>query len=200
MLLNRDTKDYSSLLENWPDSFYELQDGKQRNELLKLHMQSVKNDPEDLRRMQMLQKRYSGDGHYSDHFMHAWVMLKMKENEGKSILFQKKRKREVQQLLEEIGVFSQTDDLLLEEWKHFASYLILTDAESKSYRSMMFGMVSVNDEKTAVRIAQEIIAVTRNVPAMYGYAEETELLHSIFKDTYIRMIQNGEEIFTKVME
>ncbi len=198
MLLKEEDKKID-LFQDWPKHYYEMEDSEERQRCLLSYLEQHPYSKEDHRRHEIYKKRFgnkNGDG-----FMRAWMMLKMKENEGRSFLLRKRQQREVFSCLRDLCILDETcDELLIAEWQSFAHQLIRSYASSPVYRSAVFGMASVGEKNTAKRIAHEIIEVTEVIPSSYGYTEETACFQQVFKESYLQLITNGEQYWQEAQE
>lgn len=75
MLLKKEKPAQIDPLENWPEHYYEIENAKERKEILAQAISRGLDLPNDNYRMKLLEKRYGKDGK-SDAFMKAWMMIK----------------------------------------------------------------------------------------------------------------------------
>ena len=187
------------LFQDWPKHYYEMEDSEKKYSCLLSYLQKHPDSADDKRREEIYLKRYGqqeGDG-----FMRAWMMLKMKENEGRSFLLRKRQRKEVESCLRNLCILDEAcDHILIAEWEVFAIQLIRNYANSPVYRSAVFGMANVGEKNIAKRIAHEIIEVTDVIPSSYGYGAETECFRNIFKNAYMTLIDNGEVYWCAALE
>ena len=83
------------------------------------------------------------------------------------------------------------DELLFAEWKNFAE-VYLSTCSSHSYRSTLFGFLTLKDDVVAAKIAKEIDSVTRLAPRQFNLENECKKLREIMIDAYISQIKDGE--------
>ena len=178
-----------SLFEHWPDAFY-AREGAQRLDLLKAHMEHMPEDPEDKRRMESLKGRYDRD---RDRYLLAWMMLKVLAEEPVTFLNRRKHEKDIRENLGMLGVF-EPDDCQKKEWENFGRTLVKKYADSPSFRAALFGMGSVGDRNTALRLAHEILTVTEKVPSSLRLEEEVLPFAEIVKEQFIALIPEGEDL------
>ena len=75
MLLKKEKPAQIDYLENWPEHYYEIENTKERKEILAQAISRGLDLPNDNYRMKLLEKRYGKDGK-NDAFMKAWMMIK----------------------------------------------------------------------------------------------------------------------------
>ena len=103
-----------------------------------------------------------------------------------------KREKELRAELKELCVLDfDYDEILHAEWENFAD-IYLDTCSTHSYRSTLFGIVTLKDEVVADRIASEIDTVTRLAPKQYRLEKECEKLREILIKAYISHIKDGE--------
>ena len=109
--------------------------------------------------------------------------------------FNRKRKeKQLRALLTQLCVLEYPcSEILKEEWKDFARTWITICIESSSYRSVAFGIARVSDKNTALRLCHDIDTMTRLFPETFHLKKECSTLHSILVNTFIQMIENGQE-------
>ncbi|MCR5370062.1 MAG: hypothetical protein K6E83_05080 [Clostridium sp.] len=112
------------------------------------------------------------NGKKTDRFMHAWMMLKVAEQETVTFFNRRKKEEELRGLLRELCIIDcELTDEVREAWKTFAGDWIRSCAGSSTYRSVIFGMVNVKDDIFMQRICHDIDLVTRQIPARFHLEE-----------------------------
>ncbi len=200
MALIKETEIQTNYLENWPMHYYEIPDINLREDCLLEILNKDPDSQDDIRRLEILRKRYGKvRTKRPDLFMNAWLMIKVSGNERPSFLTRKTFARELRANLAALCLVDyEQSDVLVEEWEDFAKTCIKSFASSKTYRSAVFGLLQVGDRNTALRIASDIIEVTRTIPSWYGYEKEAEPLYHIMKNAYLRLIENGDAYWDEV--
>lgn len=199
MLLKQDGCKETGMLDDWPKHFYEVEDAALRRKALFAHMKTDPGSKGDDERMKVLDLRYDENG--NDLFMRAWMLLKMKENEGRSFFFRKRQTDEVRACLHRLGILdAEHTEQLHREWQAFSGQMIRRYAASPAYRAAAFGMARVSEENTARRIAHEIIQVTDIIPKRYGFAAEMEEFRAVFRNAYFSMIESGARFWAEETE
>ena len=182
-----------SVFENWPEAFYALPEDERRP-ALKKHMELFPDDEGDRRRLEILQNRYDGK---KDLYLFSWMMLKVTAQEPVGFLNRRSHEKEIRAHLSKLGIFTP-DEYQIREWEAFARVMIHAYADSPSFRAALFGMGSVGDRNTALRLANEIILITEKAPSSIGRREEALPFARVIREQYIRIIPDGEELFRSV--
>ena len=98
MLLKKEKPAQIDPLENWPEHYYEIENTKERKEILAQAISRGLDLPNDNYRMKLLEKRYGKDGK-SDAFMKAWMMIKASGAAGISFFNKRHLQKELKQHL-----------------------------------------------------------------------------------------------------
>ncbi len=150
------------------------------------------------RRLEIVDSRYITDkGQLIDKYMRAFMMI-LADVDSHGILFQNRRKKEITSYLDDFG--DKTDDAQIAEWKEFASEYIEMSLKSKSYGKTLFGLISLQDRRVALKIASDIDNVTRVVPEKYGLIEKAGPLRKALSEVFIETIEDGEEIWDECLK
>lgn len=183
-------------LEDWPKHYHEIKDIDQReaclNEILRQHPDSA----DDLLRKDLFQRRFGERAEKKpiDKFMRGWMMIRISDKEKLSFINKKHQEKELRRNLAELCVLDCPENPFLEEeYQDFARTWIHTCVDSSSYKSTMFGMVQASDRNIAFRMANEIDAVTRTVPAQFGLEDSCRTLRTVMVREFISSIENGEQ-------
>ena len=96
MLLKKEKPAQIDPLENWPEHYYEIENTKERKEILAQAISRGLDLPNDNYRMKLLEKRYGKDGK-SDAFMKAWMMIKASGAAGISFFNKRHLQKELKQ-------------------------------------------------------------------------------------------------------
>lgn len=194
MALIKETAVQTDYLENWPAHYYDITDINKREDCLSEILRISPDSADDARRLEILRKRYGRiRTKRPDLFMNAWLMIKVSGNDRPTFLTRKTFAREVRSYLAALCLVDfEYSEVLREEWEDFARTCITSFANSKTYRSAVFGLMQVSDKNTALRIAHDIIDVTKTIPSWYGYEKEAEPLYHIMKNAYLSLIENGD--------
>ena len=121
--------------------------------------------------------------------MNAWMMIQVIGQTSVNFLNIKKLGREMK---EYIACLSQGEDL-----KEFAPYFIDACLTSKTYRTAVFGTMSMSDAGAAVRIAQDIDEVTRKIPEKFGLLEESAPVREALLEAFRAKIENADRILNE---
>lgn len=181
MLKQTITEDYN---QDWPLHYHEIPTPALKKTYLLQH--------KDTERLEVFEKRYSES--YADTFMSAWLQLKTLTTEPVHFFNRKLKEKQLRALLTQLCVLEYPySKILKEEWQDFARTWITICTESSSYRSVAFGIARVSDKNTALRLCHDIDTMTRLFPESFHLEKECSILHSILVNTFIQMIENGQE-------
>lgn len=184
-------KNHTDYTEDWPIHYYEIEDIAARERILRERIEQY-DEAGDRRRMELLKKRFSGKKK-DDLFFHAWMMFIASQNEKPNFLNRRRKEKEFHEWAGELCIEGcARDEILEEEWKDFAEKYLRICASSGSYRAVL-GIIPMKDVHLAYKIRNEIILVTRKLPALYGCEEQFADLYRIMRTEYIRLIENGAE-------
>ena len=190
-------------IRDWPLHYYEIEDVNVREACLMQYLKAHPDSKTDERRLQILHKRYGkyqkknrGDG-----FMRAFMMILVAAVNDFHSLNINAKERELIDNLRQLAVLEfKRDNLLTEEWKDFSRRYLKSCIYSPSYRSALFGAVTLSDKTVALKIAGEIDLATRREPQSFHLEEECRQLHDIMKQTYIDMVDGGQKYWDAHMK
>ncbi len=80
----------------------------------------------------------------------------------------------------------------------FCDYFIDTCLTSKSYRTAVFGTMSMSDAGAATRIAQDIIEVTETIPKRFGLEAEAAPVKAAMLKAFQNKVENSTSIFQEL--
>ena len=118
--------------------------------------------------------------------MNAWMMLQVIGQTSINFLNIKKLGKEMR---EHLDVFLSGDDL-----REFALYLIESSLNSKSYRTAVFGTMSMSDAGAATRLAQDIDEITRITPKKFGLEQDFSPVRDTFLEAFREKIDDADRI------
>ena len=101
MLLKKEKPAQIDYLENWPEHYYEIENAKERKEILAQAISRGLDLPNDNYRMKLLEKRYGKDGK-NDAFMKAWMMIKASGAAGISFFNKRHLQKELKQYMKDL--------------------------------------------------------------------------------------------------
>lgn len=184
-------EDTEKLKENWPEHYYEIDDVLLRKKLLEEHA----GQEESRRLLELWQFRFSEkNGKASDHFMEAWLMLKIASQSKVSFLNRKGKEKEIRKYAEMLGLYNISDEMK-REWRDFARTLLISCADTRAYRTALFGMIDLGDRVTAMRIAEEIDTVTGIYPDSLACRELFQPLREVMIQTYRDILNDGNALW-----
>lgn len=193
MLLKREIN--TDYLDEWPKHYHEIKDIKEREAVLRHVLEEDPSSKDDQTRLLIFSRRFetSNDKKF-DLFMRGWINIKTLTTEQVHFFNRKKMEKELREYLKDLAVIDfERNELLKEEWRSFASDLILSCSDSHSYKQIAMGIGHVSDKNVAMRIASDIDNITRILPSKFSLEEECRDLNEIMIETYKEMIENGEE-------
>ena len=181
----------TDLTEDWPLHYFEIENIGERKKILQEHI-AQSGDSSDLRRAEILERRFAGK-RQDDMFFHAWMMILVSQNEKPNFLNRKRKEKEFAEWMRELCITDcERDEVLEKEWEDFAARYLTICATSGSYRAIL-GIIPMKDVHLARKIRDEILLVTKKIPALYGREEEFEDLYRIMRTVYMRLIENGPD-------
>lgn len=200
MLLKKNVEPKPDYLQDWPNHYYEIDDIAERKEILQKAIELNLDPAHDKYRLKLFERRYcTGDKKKMiDAFMYAWVMIKASSASSISFFNKKQKHREMVSYMESLCLLNfepecpEEKQVLTEEWNAFAKQFISSCADSRSYRSILFGIATIKDPAVAGKLAAEIKLVTETYPAYLGYAETFLPFRQILMDNFRQMIEDGE--------
>ena len=136
MLLKKEKPAQIDYLENWPEHYYEIENAKERKEILAQAISRGLDLPNDNYRMKLLEKRYGKDGK-NDAFMKAWMMIKASGAAGISFFNKRHLQKELKQYMKDLCLLEYAPEneteqaVLLTEWENFAKVLLASCTGSK---------------------------------------------------------------------
>lgn len=199
MLSRKKTTSKINYLEDWPTHYYDIPTPSLRKEYLEQAIASNLDPDHDLCRMELLKKRFGmkGKKDSGDSFMLAWIMIKSAALAEDNLLI-KKQKRELDKYVEDLCLRSFVSaspamkQVLEEEWTDFARRYILSCIKSKNYSSTFFGIIPLQYETIAKKLADEIDLVTRFYPDMFDAAQDFIPLRRMFMDAYYQLVDDAD--------
>ncbi len=135
--------------------------------------------------------------------MRAWMMIQVIGQTSVNFLNIKKLKKEMTEHLQVLVEAAGAGDLaeakaLSDIAGFFPEYFIDTCLTSKTYRTAVFGTMSMSDAGAATRIAQDVIEVTENIPRRFGLEEEARPLRKAMLGAFVSRIENAEAILEEL--
>ena len=199
-MLRQTEEPVSDFLEDWPKHYYEQEDPQKRREYLKKYLSLHPESADDIRREELLQKRFDFSGRETvDLFIRAWMMIRIMENDKVGFLNRKSLEKRLREQMEQLCIGNRPDDILVREWRDFARKYFIICCDSGSYRKAAFGLFSISEEKTALKLARETDLVTRIIPSRLNLEEEFVVFRDTVVDLYCSLLKDGEEFWQKYM-
>ena len=154
-------------------------------------------------RMHIFDRRYKKNGdEYADMFLRSLMMLLSEDGSSGFPFPRLKRRRivgylEVLGLCDKDGIKQELSSDMLEELDDLSLTYITSCLSSKTYGSTFFGMIPMQDEGVARRIAQDINIITLRVPRMFDLTDVAEPLRKSMINTYKSRVENGADLWEK---
>lgn len=186
---------------NWHNEFYECTDLFYRKDIIEA--QTKTNNTKDTKeRMKVFEKRYDFSNTPAiDHFISAWLTLRMYNNPSFLSANIKKAKDEIKELSKKLCVIdNEVNDYLKDEWRNFARLYIHTCMNSRTYSARLLFFFKLKEEELAKKIAEDIDYGTRAIPSIAELSEYYLPLREIFIEEYIKMVPNGKMHWEKYKE
>lgn len=187
------------IFEDWPASYYRQKDPLKRREYLEQRLAAFPGSAADQKRKELLYKRFSyGSKEPADLFIRAWMMIRIGENDTITFLNRRSKEKELRENLKQLCILNEeVCEELITEWRDFALKYLIICCESHSYRTAGFGLIRMNDEKAAFKIAAEIDLVTRVIPSRFSLEEECSAFRDTVISVYCSLLENGEEYWRR---
>ena len=190
-------------LEDWPAHYYEIRDINVRESCLKKYLEKHPDSGADKERLEILGRRFGrrAMAERGDRFIKSYMMILVSYQNNFHSFDILKREKELKKGLKELCVLDAdgfSEDILRAEWEDFAD-VYLSTCSSHSYRSTLFGIVTLKDEVVADKIASEIDTVTRLAPGQFNLEAECSGLREILVKAYISRLANGEACWNAYM-
>ncbi|MCR4654912.1 MAG: hypothetical protein K5770_01565 [Lachnospiraceae bacterium] len=194
MLFKTDTTPNADHMADWPKHYYEIEDINMREACLKKYIEEHPDSSADKRRLEIFERRYGKKAKKDrgDEFIKSYMMILIAYTNNLHSFDALRKEKELSSDLKKLCVLDfEQDELLFEEWKNFAEVYLSTCA-SHSYRSTLFGFLTLKDDVVAMKIAKEIDTVTRLSPRQFNLENECLKLREIMINVYISKIRDGE--------
>lgn len=186
-------EDIGKLKENWPEHYYEIDDVLLRRQLLEEHP----SQEESRTLLEIWGRRFSEKNRrVYDHFMEAWLMLKIASQSKVGFLNRRGKEKEIRKYAEMLCLSDPSADMK-REWRDFARTLLISCADTRAYRTALFGMIDLGDRVTAMRIAEEIDTVTGIYPDSLGCRELFQPLREVMIQTYRDILNAGNALWNE---
>ncbi len=147
--------------------------------------------------------------------MKAWMMIQVIGQTSVNFLNVKKLKKEMTEHLITLGEAVKTGENRRENSAvsavdagapepgssfapAFCDYFIDTCLTSKSYRTAVFGTMSMSDAGAATRIAQDIIEVTETIPKRFGLEVEAAPIRAAMLKAFRKKVENSSSILEEL--
>ena len=131
--------------------------------------------------------------------MEAWLMLKIASDVPVGFLNRKAKEKE---LLKYAGFLhlGDTSEKMRREWRDFARTLLITCADTRAYRTAIFGLIDLGDKITAMRIDEEIDRVTGIYPAQLQQEELFREFRNVLIQAYQDILNHGAELWQEYLD
>ncbi len=123
--------------------------------------------------------------------MKAWMMIQVIGRTSVNFLNKKKLKKEMEEhlaVLTEAVSASDSDSL------SFPEFFIDSCLTSKSYRTAVFGTMSMSDAGAATRLAQDILEVTEKIPERFELTEAFGPVREAMLQAFSSKVPKADEL------
>ncbi len=199
MTLARKEPQSTDIFAEWPDSYYREDSLARRREYIEEQLKRHPDSEADQRRKDLLNRRLSLKGkEEADLFIRAWMMIRIAENDRISFLNRKSKEKELRENLRQLCILDyEESDELIREWRDFARKYLIICCKSSSYKTVGFGLIHINDEKAAFKIAAEIDLVTRTIPSRFDLDQDCLAFRNTVVQVYCELLENGFEYWER---
>lgn len=177
---------------DWPKSYYMETDAVQRKRLLE--EQLMADDSEETQKIkQLFECRYKKmkDGKYMDVFLKEWMVLFLIGNDLKSFFSQKRNRKMAQEAAEALCLGREAEfgtDILYDELGHLAGTYIVSCLNDSNYRSVLFNIGRMKEDKVKQKIRNDLELVSKIIPEAVGMKEEFSLFEKAVSDMQERLL------------
>lgn len=176
--------------KDWPNSYYQLNDARKKERLLKKHIDLYQLD-DDKERLLIFQKRYKRiHGNYVDQFFQSFLSLQTMWNNKINALNRKKYNEQMVIDLMNLCLYDDITELLKVEYQYFIEEYIEASFRSFS-RPAFLGMAQRTDEVTWSCVEENINNILVKFPHMFLLEDKCKILFDIAKEQ-INKIENKE--------
>lgn len=189
----------TDIFAEWPDSYYREESLARRREYIEEQLRRHPESEADQRRKDLLDRRLSLKGkEEADLFIRAWMMIRIAENDRISFLNRKSKEKELRENLKQLCILEYAEsDELIREWRDFARKYLIICCKSPSYKTVGFGLIHINDEKAAFKIAAEIDLVTRKIPSRFDLDQACLSFRNTVVQVYCELLENGQDYWER---
>ncbi len=201
MLLKSAVLTKEDYLKDWPLHYFDIKDINMRHACLKKYVEDHPKAEDEKKRLEIFEKRFGKreKKERADQFIKSFMMILISFRNNLNGLNINRREKDLKNELKKLCVLDREyDDILGKEWENLAEVYLMT-CSTHSYRSTLFGFVTLKDDVVGDRMASEIDIVTRLAPKQIGLEKECLKLREAFVNTFISHIENGEEYWESYM-
>lgn len=176
----------------WPKSYYMEGNPRQRKQLLDERL--AVDDSEQMQRIKALfDCRYqeTKDGKYVDMFLKGWLEMSLLCNSLNSYFAQKKNKKTALKVAQMWCLDREEEfgrDLLYDELAHLAGVYIASCLNDTHYRSILFDIGRMKDEKVRQKIKNDLRSISQTVPEALGLQDTFALFEAAVSDMERRLL------------
>jgi len=190
---------------DWPACYYEEKNPAKRRALLNEAVSKNLSPEEDVYRSMLFDLRYSpsqyGEGGYADNYMRCFMDFNLLSKNRPSRFGMSKAKKNVLKDLKGMGLGADVDDeglynsILLSEFCHLGQSFIALCADSKQYRSVLFGFGKINDQALVRKLYNDLLSAGVTVAEMLDIYPEMELWIHGLDEARARMLPETASFF-----
>ena len=185
--------------------YYDLEEKEEKKSFLDTKLQEKENVDTNQIRLAIWNARYGKRMKKSsdiDYFVKSFLSLVVLSRISLSFLNQKKEEKELLSIMKDLCIVpsqyfdlesfhpnqSLAKELLLNEYRNFASYYFHLCISDKTFSSALMGTVSLKEEKVMEKLASDIKTACFHTPRRFAKQDEfkelREILYSEFENQY----------------
>lgn len=191
-------------LSGWPQSYYEEKDPSMRLAMLEGAIKAGIAPEEDKYRRKLFDMRYSpnqyGVGGYADNFMRCFMNFMVVTKNPPSRFGMSRVRKKTLKDLQFLGIGAEVENkdlyekILLSEFCHIGQLYIALSADSKQYRSVIFGIGRISDKNLIVKLRKDLGAAGPDTADLLDLREEMKLWLEGLEEARARMIPETEPL------
>lgn len=178
MFMKKKEADHSQYLEDWPLHYYEIKDISLREKILQERIAQY-DDPDDQRRLVILQKRYGRAQlkQRPDNFMHTLLMIRQMADTKPNAFNRKTMNEQLITHLETLGVYDE-DPVMEAEWADLFDCYLTVSRKSFS-RPAFLGMGRRDQDTVSAAVMDDLSQMLEEVPARFHLQQDVASLLAI---------------------
>lgn len=184
----------------WVAQYMRETDSLKRKRILDQAIEEEGMLPENELRSALYDARYQvQDGRGIDCFIRGLMLLKFLENASTGLFGSKRTEKEKQKIaedwqLERAKAYGETgEEVLYQEFFNTAKLYIELCKDDSSYRSVLFGLGRMKDEKMIAKLANEFYKLGYAIPARFDMREELAPFTRALTDAFCELFDRNKD-------